>query len=163
MPWPVSGPAGEFLLKGARIGMEPRISLITLGVADLGRAQAFYEALGWKRSRASVAGEVAFYQGLGLGLALFPRTSLACDAGVSAEGGGFSGIALAHNVRTREAVAQVLAEAEAAGGRVVKPSTAAPWGGQSGYFTDPDGHLWEIAWNPGFPLGPDGALTLPEH
>lgn len=140
--------------------MEPRISLITLGVADLSRARSFYEALGWKASPLG-GGEVVFFQGLAFALALFPRESLACDAGVSAEGNGFSGIALAHNVRTRDEVAAVLADAEAAGARVVKPSTEAPWGGQSGYFADPDGHLWEVAWNPHFPLGADGALTLP--
>lgn len=140
--------------------MEPRISLITLGVADLGRARSFYEALGWTAAPLG-GGEVVFFQGLGFALALFPRESLACDAGVSAEGGGFSGIALAHNVRTREAVAAVLAEAVAAGAKLIKPSTEAPWGGQSGYFADPDGHLWEIAWNPHFPLAEDGSLSLP--
>lgn len=140
--------------------MEPRISLITLGVADLGRARSFYEAMGWRASSIG-GGDVVFFQGLAFALALFPRDSLACDAGVRAEGAGFSGIALAHNVRTREAVAAVLAEAGDAGGRIVKPSTEAPWGGQSGYFADPDGHLWEVAWNPHFPLGEDGALTLP--
>ena len=140
--------------------MEPRISLITLGVADLGRARSFYEALGW-RAASIGGGEVVFFQGLAFALALFPRESLACDAGVSAEGAGFAGIALAHNVRSREEVAAVLGEAADAGGRVVKPSTEAPWGGQSGYFADPDGHLWEVAWNPHFALGEDGALTLP--
>jgi uncharacterized protein len=159
MPWPVSGPAGEFQLT-EEPAMEPRISLITLGVADLGRARAFYEAMGWKA--APIGGdEVVFFQGLAFALALFPRESLACDAGVAPEGSGFAGIALAHNVRAREDVAAVLAQAAAAGARVIKPSTEASWGGQSGYFADPDGHLWEVAWNPHFPLGADGALRLP--
>ncbi len=140
--------------------MEPRISLITLGVADLARARSFYEALGFGASSIG-GGEVVFFQMGGMALGLFPRASLACDAGVPADGSGFSGIALAHNVRTREQVAAVLSEAENAWGRVVKPSSEAPWGGQSGYFADPDGHLWEVAWNPHFPLGEDGALTLP--
>ena len=136
------------------------MSLITLGVADLGRARAFYEALGWKAS-AIGGGEVVFFQGLGLALSLFPRESLAADAGVSSAGGGFAAIALAHNVRTREEVAAVLAEAEAAGGSLIKASTAAPWGGRSGYFADPDGHRGEVAWNPRLALDEKGALILP--
>jgi catechol 2,3-dioxygenase-like lactoylglutathione lyase family enzyme len=141
--------------------MEPRISLITLGVADLARSRAFYEALGFKASSVG-GGQVVFFQLGPLALSLFPRESLACDAKVSAEGSGFSGITLAHNVRSKEDVAAVIAEAERVGGRVVKASEEAPWGGQSGYFADPDGHLWEVAWNPHFPLAEDGALTLPQ-
>lgn len=140
--------------------MEPRVSLITLGVDDLARSRAFYERLGFKAS--SIGGdEVVFFQVGALALALFPRESLACDAKVPAEGAGFRAIALAHNVRERDQVESVIAEAEAAGGRVVKPAEDAPWGGRSGYFADPDGHLWEVAWNPHFPLSEDGALTLP--
>ncbi len=140
--------------------MEPRVSLITLGVADLARARAFYEKLGFKAS--SVGGDgVVFFQIGALGLSLFPRESLACDAGVAPEGSGFRGITLAHNVRTREEVAAVIAEAVRAGATLVKPSEEAFWGGQSGYFADPDGHLWEVAWNPHFPLAADGALSLP--
>jgi len=142
--------------------MEPRVSLITLGVADLGRAQAFYEALGWRRSGASVAGEVAFYQAGALAIGLWARSNLAADAHVAAEGSGFRGIALAHNVRAKDDVDAVLAEAAAAGGRVTKAGEDSPhFEGRSGYFTDPDGHLWEVAWNPGFVLGADGVLTLP--
>ncbi len=140
--------------------MEARVSLITLGVADLARSRAFYEKLGFKASSIG-DGDVVFFQLGPMALCLFPRESLACDAEVSAEGSGFRGIALAHNVRTREAVAAVIAEAVAARGAVAKPSHEAPWGGQSGYFADPDGHLWEVAWNPHFPLAADGALTLP--
>jgi uncharacterized protein len=140
--------------------MEPRVSLITLG--DLDRAQRFYEALGWARSKASVAGEVAFYQAGGLGLVLWRRKSLAEDAGVSADGSGFRGAALAHNVRTKVEVDQLLAEAAAAGGVIAKPAQDSPhFEGRSGYFADPDGHLWEIAWNPSFALAEDGSLTLP--
>jgi hypothetical protein len=141
--------------------MEPRVSLITLGVADLARSRAFYEKLGFKAS-AIGGGEVVFFQAGALALALFPRESLACDAKVSAEGSGFRGVALAHNVREKADVEAVIVDAERAGGRVVKPAEDAPWGGRSGYFADPDGHLWEVAWNPHFPLGADGALALPE-
>lgn len=140
--------------------MEPRVSLITLGVADLARARAFYERLGF--AAAPIGGEdVVFFQAGALALCLFPRASLACDAGVADDGAGFRGVALAHNVRRREEVAAVIAEAVAAGGRAAKPAADAPWGGCSGYFADPDGHLWEVAWNPHFPIGPDGALSLP--
>jgi catechol 2,3-dioxygenase-like lactoylglutathione lyase family enzyme len=140
--------------------MEPRISLITLGVADLARARAFYEKLGFKASSVG-GGEVVFFQTGGMALGLFPRESLACDAKVSADGSGFRAVALAHNVRERSDVEAIIAEAEAAGARVVKPAEDASWGGRSGYFADPDGHLWEVAWNPHFPLGEDGSLTLP--
>jgi catechol 2,3-dioxygenase-like lactoylglutathione lyase family enzyme len=142
--------------------MEPRVSLITLGVADLERAQRFYEALGWTRSKASVAGEVAFFQAGGLALGLWSWRSLAEDARVPAEGEGFRRIALAHNVRTKDEVDQVLAEAAAAGGVITKPGEDSPYfTGRTGYFADPDGHLWEVAWNPAFALGDDGSLTLP--
>lgn len=140
--------------------MEPRISLITLGVADLARSRAFYEQLGFKAS--SVGGaEVVFFQAGPMALCLFPRESLACDAKVSAEGSGFRGVALAHNVRSRDEVDATIATAERIGATVMKPAEDAPWGGRSGYFIDPDGHLWEVAWNEHFPLSADGALTLP--
>lgn len=92
---------------------------------------------------------------------LFGRTDLATDAGVSAEGTGFRGIALAYNSRSREEVDRVLAEMVAAGAALVKPAAEASWGGYSGYAADPDGHLWEIAWNPGFPIAADGSVSLP--
>ncbi len=142
--------------------MEPRISLITLGVTDLSRARAFYRRLGWRESSAGNE-QVAFFQIGGAILALFPRQALAEDAGLPAEGTGFAGIALAHNVRTREEVASVLEEARVAGGRILKPARDTDWGGRSGYFADPDGHLWEVAWNPHFPLDPDGGIRLPER
>jgi len=142
--------------------MEQRLSLITLGVADLDRAVAFYEALGWRRS-ARAAGGVAFFQLGGVALALWSAGELAEDAGVPAEpGAGFRGVALAHNVRAREEVDSVAAEAARAGGRIVKPPEEKVWGGYGGYVADPDGHLWEIAWNPGFPIEADGSLRLPD-
>ena len=95
-------------------------------------------------------------------LALWSREDLAADAGVSAEGSGFPGIALAHNVASKELVDAALSEAVAAGGTLVKAGTDAFWGGYTGYFADPDGYLWEVAWNPGWPLGPDGLLQLPD-
>lgn len=140
--------------------MEPRLSFVTLGVRDLPRARGFYETLGFKPSSASTA-DVAFYDAGGVVLALWARTDLAQDAGISSEGSGFSGIAVAHNVRCEEEVARVLAEAEAAGGTIVKPSQKAFWGGQTGYFKDPDGHLWEVAYNPFMPLDAAGRVALP--
>ncbi|MBL8545554.1 MAG: VOC family protein [Hyphomonadaceae bacterium] len=140
--------------------MEPRVSLITLGVGDLARAKAFYTKLGFAAS--SVGGaEVVFLHAGPMALCLFPRESLACDADVPAEGSGFRGIAIAHNVRQKDEVDAVIAEAVSAGGSVAKPAHDAIWGGRSGYFADPDGHLWEVAWNPHFPLSPEGALTVP--
>lgn len=140
--------------------MEPRVSLITLGVADLARSRAFYEQLGFKPSSLG-GGEIVFFQAGAVALCLFARESLADDAKVSAEGGGFRGIALAHNVRAKADVDAVIGEARNAGAEVLKPAEDAPWGGRSGYFADPDGHLWEVAWNPHFPLAADGALSIP--
>ncbi|CUW39073.1 putative Glyoxalase/bleomycin resistance protein/dioxygenase [Magnetospirillum sp. XM-1] len=141
--------------------MEPRISLITLGVADLERARAFYERLGWRRKVAAAQG-VAFFQMGGMALSLYPRAELAADARLPAEGGGFPGFALAYNTRSRDEVDRVLAEAVAAGATLLKPAEEAFWGGYSGYFADPDGFAWEVAWNPGFALAEDGSLTLPD-
>lgn len=141
--------------------MEPRISLITLGVADLARSRRFYEELGWRASGASQE-SVCFFQAGGMALALFSRAALAEDAGLADAGPGFGGIALAQNMRTREAVDQLLAEAERASARILKPAQKVFWGGYSGYFSDPDGHPWEVAWNPGFALAEDGSLELPE-
>jgi uncharacterized protein len=143
--------------------MEPRITLITLGVADLERSLRFYrDGLKLPLSSASVAGEVAFFRTGGVVLALWARASLAADANLAPEGTGFGGIALAQNVASREAVDAVLAEAVAAGARLLKAGTPADWGGYTGYFADPDGYPWEVAWNPGWPLRPDGSVELPE-
>jgi catechol 2,3-dioxygenase-like lactoylglutathione lyase family enzyme len=143
--------------------MEPRLSLITLGVADFARSLAFYrDGLKFPLSSAS-QDDVAFFRTGGVVLALYPRHKLADDATVSDDGrpGAFAGVVLAHSVREKADVAAVLAQAAAAGGRVVKPAQDVFWGGHSGYFADPDGHLWEVAWNPGFPLADDGRVVLP--
>lgn len=140
--------------------MRPHISLLTLGVEDVARARGFYERLGFVASSAS-QGDVVFFQAGALVLALYPRVALAEDAAVSGDGEGFRGIALAHNVRERGEVAAVLAEAEAAGGRILKPAQDVFWGGHSGYFADLDGHVWEVAWNPQLIPDADGAVRLP--
>jgi uncharacterized protein len=138
--------------------MEQRLSLVTLGVADLDRSLRFYEALGWRRQNSHP--EVVFFQAGGMVLALWSRQSLAADARLPGEGSGFAGIALAYNTRTREEVDQVLDEAQAAGATVPKPAEEASWGGYTGYFADPDGHLWEVAWNPDWPIAEDGSIRL---
>jgi hypothetical protein len=142
--------------------MEQRLSLITLGVADLAQSRRFYEAgLGWQPSARFSQGDVVFFQLGGIVLALFPRVELAKDANLDASGSGFNGFALAYNARSRKEVDQVMRLAKTAGARICKPAQEAFWGGYSGYFADPDGHLWEVAWNPEFQLSADGALTLP--
>ena len=141
--------------------MEQRVSIITLGVADLGRSREFYERLGWRRSMAKEEG-IVFFQAGGMALALYPRSELAKDANIAADGQGFNGVALAYNARTREEVDSVLVEAKVAGARILKPAEQAFWGGYSGYFSDPDGFLWEVAWNPSFPIAEDGSIRLPE-
>ena len=137
-----------------------RVSLAVLGVRDLAASTAFYERLGWRRSGASNE-QISFFHSAGAVLGLFPREALAADAGVPPAGEGFRGVALAVNVDAREDVDAALAEAARAGARVVKPAEDAAWGGRSGYFADPDGHLWEVAWNPFFPIAPDGTVRLP--
>ena len=136
--------------------MEQRLTAVTLAVADLERACAFYAALGW-RAHQVVEGEVAFFDAKGLVLCLY--TGLTADAGVEGEAGGNGRMALAHNVRDKAEVDARLAEAQAAGGRVTRPAHDADWGGRSGYFADPDGHLWEVAWNPFWPMDADGRVT----
>lgn len=141
--------------------MEQRISIITLGVADLSRSIAFYERLGWRRSMQETEG-IAFFRAGSMAFALYPRRELAKDADVSPDGQGFTGFSLAYNARTRDEVDSVLAEAQAAGAKLQKPAREAFWGGYSGYFADPDGYLWEVAWNPSFTISPDGAIHLPD-
>jgi uncharacterized glyoxalase superfamily protein PhnB len=141
--------------------IEARLNIVTLGVTDLERARKFYEeGLGGKASPAS-QGDIAFFQLGGIVLALYPRKLLAGDATVHPTGTGFRGITLAQNVREKEEVSAVLETAEAAGGKIVKPAQDVFWGGHSGYFADPDGHLWEIAWNPHFKLNSRGEVELP--
>lgn len=132
--------------------MEARLSLVTLGVSDFARSVAFYERLGWEK-RPESQGDVAFFGARGAWIALFPRASLAEDAHVSPEGSGFRGFSLAHNVASKTEVDAVIAQAIAAGATLVKPAQDVFWGGYSGYFADPDGFLWEIAWNPHFSIG----------
>ena len=141
--------------------MEPRLSLVTLGVADLGRASAFYEGLGWPRKVRAAEG-VAFFQLGGMGLSLYPRDELAADAGVAPRSGPSQGFTLAYNTRSRGEVDAVLARATALGARITRPAQEAFWGGYHGHFADPDGFVWEIAWNPGFTLAADGSLGLPD-
>ncbi|MFG1465534.1 VOC family protein [Xanthobacter sp. DSM 24535] len=139
-----------------------RLHLVTLGVADLPRAIAFYETLGLARRDRSTQG-VAFFDAGGAVLSLFPRPALAADAMQADTGtGGFSGIALAFNVAGEGEVDATLAAAQAAGGTVVKAGQRVFWGGYSGYFTDPDGHAWEVAHNPFFPFDAAGRLVLPD-
>jgi len=140
--------------------MDPRVSLITLGVTDLGRAREFYERLGWVGQEVE---ETVFVQAGSMALILWSREKLAADGGITDEGtDGFGGVALAHNVRSSEEVDEIISTARAAGAIVTKPAGVTFYGGYSGYFTDPDGHAWEIAHNPGFPLAPDGSITIPD-
>jgi catechol 2,3-dioxygenase-like lactoylglutathione lyase family enzyme len=139
--------------------MEQRVSLVTLGVADLDRARRFYEALGWRSDSKPDQG-VVFFQAVGIVLALWSREELAQDCAVEDGGAAFGGIALAYNVRSPEEVDAVLAEAENAGGRVARRGAPTFWGGYSGVFLDPDDHPWEIAHNPFWTLREDGSIEL---
>lgn len=142
--------------------MQPRITLITLGVSDLPRSVRFYrDGLCWPTTYEE-GGPVAFFDTVGTKLSLYPLDHLAADISheLPAARAGFSGITLAHNVATKEEVARVLATAERAGGKIIKPAQDVFWGGHSGYFTDPDGHYWEVAWNPHSPLDEQGFMTL---
>jgi len=141
--------------------MQPRLTLVTLGVADLAKSRAFYEAWGWKASSASQP-SVAFYQANGLVLALWGRADLAEDAGVADKPTGFAAITLAYNARSKGEADEVYALAVAAVARPLKALHDVFWGGYSGYFADPDGHLWEVAWNPSFPLDEQGHMFLPD-
>jgi uncharacterized protein len=138
-----------------------RLSLVTLGVSDLAAATSFYEALGLRRSSASTD-EVSFFEAGGAVLSLYGRTALARDAELDAEGHGFRAQSLAWNVGSPAEVDKAVVRMVAAGGGLVKPGARTHWGGYVGYVTDPDGHLWEVAHNPGFPFDGDGRLTLPD-
>jgi uncharacterized protein len=140
--------------------VEQRVSLITLGVRDLARVRAFYEALGWT-TRAEPDDDVVFFQAGGIVVALWSRAQLAEDTVVE-DSGGWGGITLAHNVRSRGEVDAVLAEAEAAGGSVPRRGAPTFWGGYAGVFVDPEGHAWEVAHNPRWTIGDDGSVSLPE-
>jgi catechol 2,3-dioxygenase-like lactoylglutathione lyase family enzyme len=151
--------------RGRHAGMDPRVSLITLGVRNMKRARRFYEkGLGWKPSGLS-SDCIAFYQlSGGLVLSLYGLEALAGDANQIAAAPGaetFSGVALAHNLPDPGAVDRLLNRAAKHGGTVTRPARETSWGGYAGYFSDPDGHVWEIAWNPHFKLGEDGGLEVP--
>jgi predicted lactoylglutathione lyase len=140
--------------------MDQRVSLVTLGVADVGRARRFYEALGWAGQEVE---ETVFFQAGGMALVLWGREKLAADSGIDDRGTeGFGGVALAQNVRTRAEVDEVVAAARRSGATVTRAPAETFYGGYAGCFTDPDGHVWEIAHNPGFTLEADGSLTLPD-
>lgn len=140
--------------------MDPRINVVTLGVSDMPRARRFYQALGWRAS-ASSNESFTLFRSKGVLLALYGCDALAEDATVEArDPRGFRGVTLARNVASKELVAQALADAVAAGGTLVKPAQDVFWGGHSGYYADPDGHLWEVAWNPHWTLLPDGGIEL---
>lgn len=140
--------------------MDQRVSLITLGVADVGRSRAFYEQLGWRGQEVE---ETVFFQVGGMAVVLWDRGKLALDCGVAdQQTDGFDGIALAHNVRSQAEVDSILAAASNAGATVTRPATTTFYGGYAGVFTDLDGHVWEIAHNPGFPLADDGTITVPD-
>jgi hypothetical protein len=155
--------------------VEQRISLITLGVTDLARARTFYQRLGWQGQELE---QTVFFQAGGMAVVLWGRDKLADDAGVNDSGvndsgvddtggddngrDGFGGIALAQNVRSRPEVDEILRLAASAGARITQPARETFYGGYAGHFTDPDGHVWEIAYNPGFRLNEDGTLTLPD-
>lgn len=140
--------------------MEQRISLITLGVDDVPRARAFYAQLGWAGQEVD---ETVFVQAGGIGLVLWGRDKLADDCGIPDDRRpAFGGIVLAHNVRSRAEVDDIIAAARVAGAKVTRPASTTFYGGYAGYFTDPDGHPWEIAYNPGFALAADGSITIPD-
>ena len=141
--------------------MQLRLSLLTLGVADIARSRAFYEAMGLQASSESKA-DVTFFQLGGVVLALFGRSALAADAHSADSSPGFSGIAMAWNVASPPQVDAALAQASSCGGRIIKQGQKVFWGGYSGYFADPDGHLWEVAHNPFWTLDTSGRVTLPD-
>jgi uncharacterized protein len=139
--------------------MDQRVSLITLGVRDLGRARAFYEALGWT-TRAEPDDDVVFFQAGGMVVALWGRDQLADDSGVE-DGGCWGGVTLAYNTRSAAEVDAVIEEARGAGATIAREPGETFWGGYSGAFVDPEGHPWEVAHNPRWTIGDDGAVTLP--
>lgn len=136
--------------------MEQRVSLITIGVADPARARAFYESLGWKAAFENE--EIVFFQLNGLVLGLFRRDAF--DQDMMRDNDGHGRAALAYNTRERDEVGPLLEKAVAAGATLLKPAEEGPWGGYSGYFADPDGHAWEIAWNPAWTISADGRVQM---
>jgi hypothetical protein len=146
---------------GDPVSVPARLSIVTLGVGDVARSVAVYETLGWQRC-ASSQEAISWFRLTGSYLGVFGREDLAADAGLPARPRApFGGITLAMNVATEAEVGAALDAAVAAGGRLLKPATVMDWGGLSGYFADPDGHPWEVAWNPSFPIDEDGRITIP--
>jgi predicted lactoylglutathione lyase len=141
--------------------MKQSVSLITLGVADYERAKAFYETIGW--SPAMDIEETAFFQANGVVLVLWSRDKLAADMGVADDGARWGGVALAHNVTSDEEVRSVIEEARATGAEIIREPSPTFYGGYAGAFRDPDGHVWEVAHNPGFGLTDDGSVILPSR
>ena len=139
--------------------MDQRISIVTLGTDDMARAIAFWEAMGWPR-RMKAFDAIAMFQAGGMVFALYPFDKLAEDCGMVDRGKGFGGFTIAHNVGSEADVDALLAQAVANGGTLQKPAHIAFWGGYSGHFCDPDGHPWEVAYNPFMPLNADGSVTL---
>jgi uncharacterized protein len=136
--------------------MEQRISIITLGVSDLKKARAFYDALGWKVASEDQVEEIVAYDLQNMTLALYPLSKLAEDTKIPVERSGYSTITIAYNVNSETEVNETLEEVQKAGGKLIKTAEKVFWGGYSGYFSDPDGNLWEVAYNPFAPLGPKG-------
>ncbi len=139
--------------------MEQRISVVTLGVKNLGASKKFYIDLGWKPAVEN--SEIVFFQAGGMVFALFPRDQLAADFNGDPAAFGRAPMALAYNVRTKSEVDPLIQRAAAAGAQILKPPREASWGGYSGYFADPDGFAWEVAWNPHWLLAPDGTIRIP--
>jgi len=140
--------------------VEQRVSLITLGVRDLSTSRSFYTALGWGGQEVQ---ETVFFQAGGMAVCLWDRDKLAADSGVADSGSdGFGGITLAHNTRSRAEVDAIIDAAREAGGAITREPAETFYGGYAGCFADPDGHVWEVAHNPGFTLSADGSLTLPD-
>lgn len=139
--------------------VDQRVSLITLGVADLPRSVAFYEALGWEPGNDWRAQDVAFFQCGGMAVALWSREELAADSTV-ADSGGWGGVTLAYNVDSPAEVDAVITEAQSAGAKIGRTGAETPWGGHSAVFIDPDGHPWEVAHNPHWTIDPDGSVRI---
>jgi uncharacterized protein len=143
--------------------MEQRLTMVSLGVNDVADSTAFYGRLGWQKSETTSNETITFIQLGSILLGLYGRGPLAEDIGIeNTAPEGFSGITLAHNTRTKEEVDDVLALAVEAGAKLLKPGQDVFWGGYSGYFADPDGHIWEVAWNPFMEISEDGAVVLPD-
>lgn len=149
-------------MKGEGSTMSAHISLITLGVGDVAKATAFYERLGFVKSKKASQDAVSFLQAGGVVLAIWSCEAQRDDAGANALWTGNGGIVVAQNVASERDVDALMAKAEAAGAHILKPAAKTFWGGYDGYFANPDGHVWEVAFNPHWALDEDGRIKLPE-